>query len=518
MTDEPSAIRYARVDGVSLAYQTLGSGSAALVVIPPMAQNIELVWERPEYRGMLSRLGSLGRVLHFDKRGTGASDRTDRMPTLDERVEDLRAVMDDAGFGRVHLIGVSEGGPVALAFAATYPDRIDGVVLLCSGARMVGEQTEPEWAARRQRHERFIDAWGTAESLTLDVFGPSVADDASYRAWEPRYERQSASPAALRELLEMIDGIDVRPLLSSIEAPVLVLHRRGDRICPIELGREAAAGIRDAQMVELDGIDHFAQVGDVDSWFAPLATFVTGSTERPTWDAVETAAREVRVMGRFGVWVGAEEVSPSAWGSRRARQLCKRLAVAVGEPVSRDQLMEMLWPDEFDAVRTGARLSVLLSSIRRVLGGGLLADRSAVRLDLATVRLDLAHVYEAVGRGDDAAAIEAYRGGVLPEDAYEDWAIAANQRLESAIVAARRRLATDASASGRFEDVVTHTTAILELDPFDERAHETLVRTMAKSDRLGDATRAEQRYRERMAELGVRPQDLLDEGKRRKSS
>lgn len=510
VVEAPSPVRYARVDGVSLAYQTWGSGPSTLVIIPPMAQNIELTWERPEFRMMLGRLGTLGRVLHFDKRGTGASDRTDRMPTLDQRVEDLAAVIDDAGIGRAHLIGVSEGGPVALAFAATYPPRVDGVVLLCSGARMVGEETESQRTTRRQRFERFVEAWGTDESLSLDTFGPSVAGDASYRSWEPRYERQSASPAALRELLQMIEGIDVRALLPSIDAPVLALHRRDDRVWPIGFAREAVAGIRDAQLIELEGADHFAQVGDVDSWFTPLAAFVTGSTERPAWNGEAKPSTEIRVMGRFSIWVDGQEISPSVWGSRRARQLCKRLAVAVGEPVPREQLMDMLWPDEVDVAKLGARLSVLLSTIRRVLGGGLLADRAAVRLDLGTIRLDLAEVYDAVVRGDDSAAIEAYRGRVLPEDAYEDWARAADERLTSAVAASRRRLATEAKAADRLDDVVLHATALLDLDPFDERAHEMLVRAMAASGRLGDAARAEQRYCERMAELGVRPQILLD--------
>jgi pimeloyl-ACP methyl ester carboxylesterase len=121
-----------------LAYQTWGSGPATVVAIPPLAQNIELTWERPEYRTMLERLGSFARVLHFDKRGTGASDRTARVPTMDERVEDLRAVMDHAGIERAYMLGVSEGGPMAIALAATYPDRVEGVVLMSSGARIYG--------------------------------------------------------------------------------------------------------------------------------------------------------------------------------------------------------------------------------------------------------------------------------------------------------------------------------------------------------------------------------------------
>jgi pimeloyl-ACP methyl ester carboxylesterase len=118
-------VRYARVGGVSLAYQTWGSGPATVVAIPLLAQNIELTWERPEYRTTLERLGSFAQALHFDKRGTGASERTTHVPTMDERVEDLRAVMAHAGIERAHLVGLSEGGPMALALAATYPGLVE---------------------------------------------------------------------------------------------------------------------------------------------------------------------------------------------------------------------------------------------------------------------------------------------------------------------------------------------------------------------------------------------------------
>lgn len=506
----PSRVRYARVGGVSLAYQTWGDGPASIVAIPPLAQNIELTWERPEYRRMLTRLGSFAHVLHFDKRGTGASDRTLRMPTMDERVEDLRAVMDDAGIGRAYLLGVSEGGPVALSFAATYPTRVEGVVLVCSGARTVPDESPERREAGRDRLERFIECWGTDASVTLDGFAPSIASDPTYRAWQPRYERQSASPAALRELLDMVESIDVRPLLGSIPAPVLVLHRRGDRVVPVELAREAAAGIPHAQLVELDGEDHFAQVGDVDAWLDHVERFTTGSVSPR--QATEPGLRQVaqiRTMGGFAVVVDGEQVPQTAWGSRRARQLCKRLAVAAGEPVPRDELVEVLWPDDSDSARLGARLSVLLSNVRRVLGGGLVADRAAVRLDLSAVQLDLRDVYDAAARGDDAAVVAAFRGPLLPEDAYEEWAIAARDRLTFTVVGSHRRLA--AAASGP-DDAARHATAILGLDPYDERAHELLVRTLDAAGRRGDAVRAEERYRLRMAELGVRPQPLLTWG------
>lgn len=502
----PSPVRYARVGAVSLAYQTWGEGPATVVAIPPLAQNIELTWERPEYRRMLDRLGSFARVLHFDKRGTGASDRTMRMPTMDERVEDLRAVMDQAAVERTHLLGVSEGGPMALAFAATYPDRVDGVVLMSSGARIWGDATDEERTVGRAWNDVFVDRWGTEDSVTLSVFAPTLAADPGYRAWEPRYERQSASPAAIRELLEMIETIDVRPLLPSIPVPILALHRRGDRVIAVERSREVAAGAPRARVVELDGIDHMAQAGDVHAWLDHVEAFVTGTVAERRTTPASGGSAVIATMGGFAVRVGGSEVPQTAWGSRRARQLCKRLAVAAGQPVPREVLIEMLWPDASDGGPLGSRLSVLLSNIRRVLGGGLVADRAAVALDLSVVDLDLRRLLDALARGDDLAAVEAHAGRVLPEDAYEDWAIEADERVVRAVIGARRRLAAMATAT---DEIVRHTAAILDLDPFDERAHEVLVRTLSAADRAGDAARADQRYRQRMAELGVRPQELL---------
>jgi pimeloyl-ACP methyl ester carboxylesterase/DNA-binding SARP family transcriptional activator len=500
-------VRYARAAGLNLAYQTWGTGPAVVVAIPPMAQNIELMWERPEYRHMLDRLGSFARVLHFDKRGTGASDRTATMPTMDERVEDVRIVMDAAGVDVAHLLGVSEGGPAALVFAATYPERVAGVVLVSSGARLVDDTvvTEDE---RRELLELLIAGWGTQESITLDVFAPTAAADDSYRAWEPRYERQSASPAALRQVLDSIVATDVRPLLSSVDAPVLVLHRSGDPIVPLALAREAASGIPGARLVELDGVDHFAQVGDIDSWLDHVEELVAGSVQegRPAYRP--SPGVEIVTMGGFRVSADGTEVPQSAWGSRRARQLCKRLAVAAGAPVPRDVLAHQLWPDESDPAKLGARLSVLLSNIRRVLHGGLAADRDAVALDLGAVHVDLHELQDALAHGDDARAIAAYTGPVLPEDAYEDWAISVRDRVLLAVVGAHRRLAAAAASAARHDDAVSHLQAILDLDPYDERAHERLVQVLEESGRRGDSARAAETYRQRMAELGVEPQPL----------
>lgn len=506
-----SPVRFARVDGAAIAYQTWGTGPTRVVAVPPLAQNIELTWERPEYRSFFGRLGSFAEVLHFDKRGTGASDRTDRMPTIDERVEDLVAVMDAAGYHRAHLLGISEGGPVAIALAATYPERVESLAMFGSGARVVGDLDEEQRAVRAREVRFFHERWGTDESVTLAVFAPSLAGDAGYVAWQPRYERQSATPAAIREVLDLSEAIDVRPLLASVATPTLLLHRRDDAVVSIERARETAALLPVARLVELDGHDHFAHVGDVDAWVDHYERFVAGTVTRPQ-PPVEAADVRIDTMGGFRVSVGGEVVPTNAWGSRQARVVCKRLAVAVGQPVPRDELTELLWPDEWDPARCSARLSVVLSNIRRVLGGGLVADRDTVRLDLDAVHLDLVGLRDAIARGDDAGVVAHHRGPVLPEDAYDDWATDARQRFASAAASAHRRLAADAAGHGRWDQVVDHARSMLEVDAFDERAHELLVRALLSDGRRGEARVAAERYEACMADLGVQPRDLVAEG------
>ncbi len=501
-------IRFARVDDGAIAWQRWGEGNADLVIVPPLAQNIELAWERPEYRRLFDRLGSFARVVHFDKRGTGASDRTSRMPTIDQRVEDLAAVMDAAGLERAPVVGISEGGPVAIAFAATYAERVESLALIASGARTIGDETDDEREGRQALVSYFHERWGTDRTVTLDVFGPSVAEDPDYRAWEARYERQSATPAALRELLDMIEAIDVRPLLGAVTCPMLIVHRRDDRIVPIAMARETAALVPTSRLVELDGDDHFVHTGDVDGWVDHLERFVVGSVSPPSRRRRERTVR-IATMGGFDVVVDGEPVPASAWGSRQARLVCKRLAVAVDRPVPRDELADLLWPDELDQAKRSARLSVVLSNIRRVLGGGLVADREAVRLDLSHVDLDLVGVDAAAAGGDDAALVAAYAGPVLPEDAYEDWAISVRERVALSVGSARRRLAAAAEAERRWDDVVDHAHAVIELDPYDERAHESLVRALLSDGRRGEAQSAMDRYRDRMAELGIEPADLM---------
>lgn len=502
--------RYARSGDVSLAYQDFGHGPVALVAVPPLARNIELAWESSLYRRYFNRVASFCRYVHFDKRGTGASDRTLPMPSLDTRVEDLKAVMDTAEVDRAFLWGSSEGGPMALLFAATYPDRVEGLVLDGTAAVLVPACESP--TAREQRlarREKWLDAWGTDRSSTLAFMAPSVAADPWYRAWQPRYERQSASPAALRELMAMNDEIDVRPVLSSIEVPTLARHRVGDRVVPIGRARETAAAIRGARLVEFPGDDHFSHIGpEIVEWLGLLEEFVTGAPRRAPRRRAPArsdrrAAVRVQTLGGFAVVVDGEEVPLSAWGSRRARQLCKRLIAAGGQPVAREQLIDLLWPDAVELDRLGARLSVQLSIVRRVLGRGVIADRDSVRIDAGEVRVDVVDLRAAAKAGDHRLVTELYRGEFLPLDIYEDWAVPERERARSAFVRAAHQLAFAACAAGDHDQAAALARRILAADQFDEEAHRRLVTALVAAGHEGAARQAHVSYARRMDELGA---------------
>ncbi len=500
MTDSPQ-IHFALSRGSRIAYQVFGDGPVTMVSIPPTAQNIEMAWEWPDVRAMLERFGSFSRFLHFDKRGTGASDRRSQLPGIDERVEDLRAVMDHAGIDRAHFFANSEGGPMAILFAATYPDRAQSLALWGTGASIVSpDLTDEERSDRKERHRAYAGLWGTADSPVVDGFAPSLAANQDFRNWHRRYERAAADTDSLVELLDLTLDMDVREVLPQLDLPVLVFHRSGDRIIPVEFGRELAEAIPGARLVEMAGDDHFGYAGDLDLWMDELERFVTGEVQERS-DPVETRRKVlVQTLGRFAVTIDGDEVPSSAWDSRRARQLLKRLVAARGWPVTRDELMDLLWPDESDRRKLGARLSVQLSAVRRVLGGGVIADRESVALDLNEVATDLEAFY---GASDDGAIVAAYSGEFLPDDVYEDWSGPARDEARSRFVAAARRLASADVAEGRFAQAARIGRSLLEVDPYDEGAHRLVVESMLGAGEKGEAQRAHAAWESAMAELGI---------------
>ncbi len=255
---EPPPTRYAKSGDVHVAYQVFGEGPVDIVAAPGFVSHIENYWSEPRFARWLERLGNGCRVILFDKRGTGLSDHVHALPGIDERMDDVRAVMDAVGIERAALFGISEGGSLAACFAASHPDRSAALVLYGAFARF------RHWIPTDEDLERFfryVEAgWGTGESLPM--FAPGYAGDAMLKAWWGRFERLGASPAAAITLMRMNSRIDISDILPSIRAPTLVLHRVGDVTVSIEGGRELAAAIPGAKLVELPGRDHIVFVGE----------------------------------------------------------------------------------------------------------------------------------------------------------------------------------------------------------------------------------------------------------------
>ena len=496
---EVPPIQFAQARNGRLAYQQWGEGEH-IVGVPPLAQNIELAWGWPDIVRMFERFGRIGTYLHYDKRGTGASDRLRGVPGQDERVEDMRAVMDAAGIERAHLLGNSDGGPTALLFAATYPDRVSSCVLFGSGTSTF--EPEPTLADRAKwavGFRGFAATWGTRMSPFVDGFAPSLAGDQDFRTWHQRYERSCCDSQTLLDLLDMSVDTDVRGLCADVQAPVLLLHRTGDRIVDVERSREAHELLPDATLVEFEGDDHLGYAGDQDPWLDEFERWVR-RTVRPA-PAPRPSQVRVVTLGRFAVEVDGEEVPAKDWGSRHARTIVKRLAVARGWPVTRDELFELLWPGETDRGKVGARLSVQLSTVRRVLRGGVIADREAVRLDLEEVELDLALLDAAE---DDGAVVAAWTGEFLPADTGLPWTAATRAEVATRAAAAGIRAAEQHLAMERPGSAAEIARRLVDANPLDLRAHELLVAALLDTDQHDEAAVAHAAWAAAGDELGVR--------------
>jgi pimeloyl-ACP methyl ester carboxylesterase len=279
--------RYATVEGTHVAYQVIGEGPFDLLHIPGFVSNVELAWEDPSYEHFLSRLASFSRLIIFDKRGTGMSDRlpTDRLPTLEERMDDVRAVLDAVGSERVALLSHSEGGNLSVLFAASYPERTIALVTTGVFAKRIWSPDYP-WAPTPEQRARDIEEierdWGGTGWLEHLV--PSCAQDPVFKQRLAAYFRRSASPGAAAALMKMNTQIDVRAVLPAIRVPTLILHRTGDRDAHIEEGRWIAKQIPGARFVELAGDDHIPWVGDADGLLDIVEEFLTGAPAAPSTD------------------------------------------------------------------------------------------------------------------------------------------------------------------------------------------------------------------------------------------
>jgi pimeloyl-ACP methyl ester carboxylesterase/class 3 adenylate cyclase len=277
--------RYAESGGVKIAYQVVGDGPIDLVFVPGFISHLDLQWGDPRVARFLEKLASFSRLILFDKRGTGLSDPVAGPAPLEVRMDDVRAVMDAAGSERAALFGLSEGGPMSILFATTYPERTSALVLCGTYAYGGIEPDQPggrEWSETQARVREAAEHWG--EGRTLELFAPT-ANTARDRMARGLFERSAASPHMVRTLIEMVMDIDVRDLLPSVHVPTLVLHR-DQEIIPVECGRYLAENIPGARIVVLPGADHIPFYGEAEGYAEEIEEFLTGARHAPVVDRV----------------------------------------------------------------------------------------------------------------------------------------------------------------------------------------------------------------------------------------
>jgi pimeloyl-ACP methyl ester carboxylesterase len=288
----PPPTRYAQSGDVNIAYQVVGDGPIDLVFVMGWVSHLDYFWAEPSFARFLRRLASFSRLILFDKRGTGLSDRVGELPTLEQRMDDVRAVLDAVGSRNAALLGVSEGGPLCALYATTYPQRTRALIMIGTYAKRRWAPDYP-WAPTREQGERFLDEirrhWGGP--VGLEARAPSVAHDPAFRDWWSTYLRMGASPGAALALTQMNAEIDVREVLPSIRVPALIIHRTDDHLLTIEEGRYVAGRIPGATLVELPGEDHLPFVGDQDAILDAIEGFL--ATGHATVDADRVLATVV---------------------------------------------------------------------------------------------------------------------------------------------------------------------------------------------------------------------------------
>jgi pimeloyl-ACP methyl ester carboxylesterase/class 3 adenylate cyclase len=295
---------YALSGDVNIAYQTMGHGAVDIVLVPGFMSHIEFMHELPGYTAFLRRLSTFARVVTFDKRGQGLSDRVSDAPSLEQRMDDVRAVMDAAGSHRAALFGYSEGCAMSALFAATYPERVSKLILFGGYARRSDYSNHEERALQRAK------LWGTG--AMIKTLAPSVATDPEVVAQVAKFERLSASPGAVKSFALLNAQIDVRSILPTVRVPTLVLHRKTDAQVPVELGRELASLIPDAKFVEYPVGDHALFRGDADAVLGDIEEFITGHRESSSSD-LERVLATVLFTDIVGSTRSAAEIGDQAW-------------------------------------------------------------------------------------------------------------------------------------------------------------------------------------------------------------
>jgi len=294
----PPETRYAKSGDVNIAYQVVGDGPTDLVYVPGWVSNVELIWEKPKPTRFLERLASFSRLILFDKRGTGMSDRVSngRLPTLEERMDDVRAVLDAVGSKRAALVGHSEGGSMSLLFAATYPERARALVLIGVFARRIRTDDYP-WAPSLEERLETIETVERDWGVGLDITEMAPHEDPALLEWYSTCLRRSASPGAAAALLRMNSQIDTRHVLPTIQIPTLVIHRTADRDVTVDEGRWIADQIPGARFVELPGDEHLVWAGDQDALLAEIEEFLTGTRSAQQYDRVLSTVLFTDIVG-----------------------------------------------------------------------------------------------------------------------------------------------------------------------------------------------------------------------------
>ena len=360
--------KYVQNGDVNIAYQVVGSGKTDIVFVMGWISHLEYFWKHHLFASFLERLASFSRLILFDKRGTGLSDRVplSELPTLEQRMEDVHAVMDAVASERAVLIGVSEGGPMCSLFAATYPERTAALVMIGTYAKRIRDVDYP-WAPTEDQRNAFFDLmtrdWGGP--VGIEERAPSMAGDPEFREWWAEYLRMGASPGAAVALTKMNAEIDVRDILPSIRVPTLVIHRSGDACLKVEEGRFVASKIPGSQYVELEGNDHLPFVGDQDVILNEIENFVTGVQSPQEHDRILATVMNIKIADLV-----AEEQKRKGmkWG-----RFLKESREAVGRQLQAFRGREVSYDEEgilatFDGPARAIRCAVSINEAARKLG------------------------------------------------------------------------------------------------------------------------------------------------------
>jgi class 3 adenylate cyclase len=305
--------KYARSEDVLIAYQVTGDGPVDVVWAPGTMSHLDFDWEIPQRALFLERFSRFCRLIRFDKRGTGLSDRPVKMATLEERTEDIRAVMNAVGIERANIFGVSEGGSMACLFAATHPERVNSLLVWGAQARWIATPDHP-WGQTRAEHDAMVkmvlEGWPSFEYITGPGAGIGKDADPAYIELIARYMRAAASPSAVYAYEQMNGAIDTRPILSAIKAPTLVMNRTGDPCAHVEAARDMAARIPGAKFVEYPGNSHSMMLDDMETILSDIQEFVTG--ERPI-EASDRVLATVLFLDIASSTERASELGDAAW-------------------------------------------------------------------------------------------------------------------------------------------------------------------------------------------------------------